>query len=86
MPLLFIGNVYIADTHNHRVRKVYIPPLDAGEITTIAGIGSNSSSSDNKTDLAVKTSVSSPYSIELDAVSDNCLDAGLPGDRIFQPQ
>ena len=38
------SNVYIADTHNHRIRKVTI---SAGIITTIAGTGATSYSGDN---------------------------------------
>ncbi|HET9257257.1 MAG TPA: SMP-30/gluconolactonase/LRE family protein [Pseudonocardiaceae bacterium] len=37
------GNVYIADTHNHRVRKV----TPDGKIRTIAGIGQGNFSGDN---------------------------------------
>ena len=39
-----IGNVYIADLHNHRVRKVTV---STGIITLIAGTGSASYSGDN---------------------------------------
>ncbi len=42
--LLYVGNVYIADSGNHRVRKVTI---STGIITTIAGIGTGSYSGDN---------------------------------------
>ena len=38
------GNVYIADTHNHRIRKVTI---STGIITTFAGTGTASYSGDN---------------------------------------
>ena len=38
------SNVYIADTHNHRIRKVTI---STGIITTIAGTGTGSYSGDN---------------------------------------
>ena len=38
------GNVYIADAHNHRIRKVTI---STGIITTIAGTGTSSYSGDN---------------------------------------
>ena len=37
-----LGNVYIADTHNHRIRKVD----SAGMITTVAGTGERGSSGD----------------------------------------
>ena len=39
-----IGNVYIADYNNHRIRKVTV---STGIITTIAGTGSGSYSGDN---------------------------------------
>ena len=39
-----IGNVYIADTYNQRIRKVAV---STGIITTIAGTGSSSYSGDN---------------------------------------
>ena len=39
-----IGNVYIADTWNHRIRKVTV---STGIITTIAGTGTASYSGDN---------------------------------------
>ena len=38
------GNVYIADTHNNRIRKVTI---STGIITTIAGTGTTTYSGDN---------------------------------------
>ena len=40
----FLGNVYIADRYNFRVRKVTI---STGIITTIAGTGTGSYSGDN---------------------------------------
>jgi len=39
-----IGNVYIADTYHHRIRKVTV---STGIITTIAGTGSATFSGDN---------------------------------------
>ena len=39
-----IGNVYIADMFNHRIRKVTV---STGIITTIAGTGASSYSGDN---------------------------------------
>ena len=39
-----IGNVYITDNYNHRIRKVTV---STGIITTIAGTGTDSSSGDN---------------------------------------
>ena len=40
----FLGNVYIADTSNNRIRKVTV---STGIITTIAGTGTPSYSGDN---------------------------------------
>ena len=42
--MLNIGNVYIADQYNHRIRKVTV---STGIISTIAGVGSTSYSGDN---------------------------------------
>ncbi len=39
-----VGNLYIADTSNHRVRKV---TASTGIITTFVGTGTNSYSGDN---------------------------------------
>ena len=39
-----LGNIYIADTYNQRVRKVMV---STGIITTIAGAGTSSYSGDN---------------------------------------
>ena len=39
-----IGNVYIADWYNNRIRKVTV---STGNITTIAGTGSTTYSGDN---------------------------------------
>ena len=40
----YLGNVYIADTSNHRIRKA---TTSTGIITTIAGTGTSSYSGDN---------------------------------------
>ena len=42
--LFFLGNVYIADENNHRIRKITV---STGIISTIAGTGSASYSGDN---------------------------------------
>ncbi|MGI8785519.1 MAG: IPT/TIG domain-containing protein [Acidobacteriota bacterium] len=55
------GNIYIADTGNHRVRKV-----DAfGTITTIAGNGDKGFSPDNV--LATQAMVDQPWGVAVDA-------------------
>ena len=55
-----IGNVYIADYYNHRIRKV-----STGVITTIAGTGSNSYSGDNG--AATSATLYYPTGVALDA-------------------
>ena len=55
-----IGNVYIADNNNHRIRKV-----STGIISTIAGTGSASYSGDNG--AATSAALYNPYGVALDA-------------------
>ncbi len=55
-----IGNIYIADTGNNRVRKVDT----TGIITTFAGTGTNGYSGDGG--LAINASLGGPYYIEFD--------------------
>ena len=57
-----IGNVYIADTFNHRIRKVTV---STGIITTIAGTGTSSYSGDNG--AATSAAFRFPYGVALDA-------------------
>ena len=57
-----IGNVYIADCGNQRIRKVTV---STGTITTIAGTGSNSYSGDNGP--ATSAALSVPGAVALDA-------------------
>ena len=57
-----IGNVYIADYANQRIRKVTV---STGIITTIAGTGSNSYSGDNG--AATSATLSYPGAVALDA-------------------
>ena len=57
-----IGNVYIADTSNNRIRKVTV---STGIITTIAGTGSLSYSGDNG--AATSATLYYPYGVALDA-------------------
>ena len=58
----FIGNVYIADVYNHRIRKVTV---STGIITTIAGTGSAAYSGDNV--QATSAALYDPYGVALDA-------------------
>ncbi len=57
-----IGNVYIADTWNHRIRKV---TASTGVITTIAGTGTNSYSGDNGP--ATLATLNYPYGVTTDS-------------------
>ena len=57
-----IGNVYIADTSNHRIRKVTVL---TGIITTIAGTGGIGYSSDNG--AATSATLSYPIGVVLDS-------------------
>ena len=57
-----IGNVYIADTLNCRIRKVTV---SIGNITTIAGTGIWSYSGDNG--AATSATLSDPFGVALDA-------------------
>lgn len=56
------GNVYIADTNNHRVRRVSI---DTGIIDTVAGTGSPYFNGDGL--LATASNIGSPQAVALDA-------------------
>jgi Bacterial Ig-like domain (group 3)/NHL repeat len=53
------GNVYIADSHNHRVRKV-----SAGTITTIAGTGTPGYFGDNGAATAAQLSLPSAVAVD----------------------
>jgi sugar lactone lactonase YvrE len=55
-----IGNTYIADTDNHRIRKVD----SNGIITTIVGTGTAGYGGDGS--LAVEAKINSPYGLSLD--------------------
>ena len=57
-----IGNVYIADTHNHRIRKVTV---STGIISTIAGTGTSSYSGDNG--AATSATLANPEGVAVDA-------------------
>ena len=57
----FLGNVYIADEYNHRIRKVTI---STGIITTYAGTGSTTYSGDNG--AATSATLYYPHGVGLD--------------------
>lgn len=57
-----LGNVYIADQGNHRVRKVTI---STGIITTIAGTGSSGYSGDDE--QATAAIFNNPFGVALDS-------------------
>ena len=61
IPSLYLGNVYIADFDNHRIRKVTI---STGIISTIAGTGTQSYSGDNA--AATSATLNYPYGVGLD--------------------
>jgi sugar lactone lactonase YvrE len=58
------GNLYIADTGNHRIRKL---TLATGVITTIAGNGTQGFSGDNG--LATSAAIDSPTGLAVDAAA-----------------
>ncbi len=64
LSLIFLtpGNVYIADTDNHRIRKVTV---STGIISTIAGTGSGSYSGDGV--AASSASLCFPYGLDVDS-------------------
>jgi len=57
-----LGNVYIGDTNNHRIRKVTV---STSIITTIVGTGTSSFSGDNG--AATSATLNYPSGIALDA-------------------
>ena len=60
-----IGNVYVADTYNNRIRKV-----SNGIITTIAGTGTASYSGDNI--VPASATLNNPYGVAVDASGRQC--------------
>lgn len=55
------GNIYLADTHNHRVRRI---DAASGKVTTIAGNGIGSFSGDGR--AAIRASLDLPRGLSLD--------------------
>ena len=61
ISLHHLGNIYIADQYNHRIRKVTV---STGIISTIAGTGTSSYSGDNG--AATSAALSYPRGVGLD--------------------
>ena len=61
-PTSHLGNIYIADYDNSRIRKV---TMSTGIITTIAGTGAYSYSGDNG--QATSAALNSPVGVALDS-------------------
>ncbi len=61
-PYPYLGNVYIADCYNHRIRKVTV---STGIITTIAGTGSTTYNGDGG--AATSATLYWPYGINIDS-------------------
>jgi hypothetical protein len=61
ISLHHLGNIYIADQYNHRIRKVTV---SIGIISTIAGTGTASYSGDNG--AATSATLFNPYGVGLD--------------------
>ncbi len=59
---LHLGNVYIADLYNHRIRKVTV---STGIINTIAGSGTSSYSGDGG--AATSAELNYPFGVALDS-------------------
>jgi len=61
LPSAYVGNVYIADQENHRIRKVTI---SSGTITTLTGTGTGTYSGD--TGAATSAAVNQPRGVTVD--------------------
>ena len=66
--ILYLGNVYIADLMNYRIRKVTV---STGIITTVAGSGTTSYSGDNG--AATSAGMYFPYGVALDSAGNYSL-------------
>jgi sugar lactone lactonase YvrE len=73
-----LGNIYIADGENHRIRKV-TNPGSSGIISTVAGNGESGYSSDGV--LATSAQLNSPFGVAVDA-SGNVYIADIYNNRI----
>ena len=58
----YLGNVYVADLFNNRIRKI---TKSTGIITTLAGTGSESSSGDNG--VASSAALNFPIGVAVDS-------------------
>ncbi len=67
LSLISLGNVYVADQSNNRIRKVTV---STGIITLVAGTGSTSYSGDNGP--ATSAAFNAPYGVALDASGTAC--------------
>ena len=74
--LFYLGNIYIADQYNNRIRKVTI---STGIITTFAGTGSATYSGDNV--AATSTGLNGPGGVALDSAG-NLYIADVTNSRI----
>ena len=61
-PSAYLGNVYIADTNNHRIRKVTV---STGIISTVAGTGTGTYSGD--AGAASSAAVNQPRGVTVDS-------------------
>ena len=72
LPLCtYLGNVYIADTYNQRIRKVTV---STGIITTIAGIGTSSYGGDGG--AATSAGLSQPGDVAVDSAGTHSCELG----------
>ena len=76
ISLHHLGNIYIADRNNNRIRKVTI---STGIILTIAGTGTSSYSGDNG--AATSATLNYPFGVGLDTAG-NVYIADTPNHRI----
>ena len=67
-PYPLIGNLYIADSHNNRVRKVTV---STGIISLLAGTGASSYSGDGG--AATSAALYFPYGVALDTAGNKSI-------------
>jgi DNA-binding beta-propeller fold protein YncE len=71
------GNVYIADTNTHRIRKI---TASSGNISTIAGTGISGNSGDGG--LATAAQLYNPYGVAVDSAGSNVYIADTNNHRV----